>query len=305
MATDPRSSIFGVPIAVFGVAFYVTQLVISGVPCRSATWWTAASRALGLAGCVTSTGLLVYMRLYMPYACLLCVTSAALVAGTSLLATFDPEPVLRPSARWGLGVVSASALLSVYGALYRPHRLDVPVDWDKLASIPGSVLAPTELSVGTRNSGNLIIVFTDLECSVCQEATPRLYAAALRSGSAQIVIRHFPLPSHPSAYAAAVAFEAFRARGLAAEYLELLFRAKPKTGKQFAAIHMELSRNTLPLRTDEVAKAVDRVEADVRLARRINLIGTPFLVLIRQGRVEPVSEQAALRILLPPGEATF
>ena len=68
VASHPSSKLFGVPIAFFGVAFYLVEIVLIG---RDAFGKRACRAAVGLAalGTATSVGLLIYSQIVIQATC--------------------------------------------------------------------------------------------------------------------------------------------------------------------------------------------------------------------------------------------
>jgi protein-disulfide isomerase len=141
-----------------------------------------------------------------------------------------------------------------------------------------------------------LVVFTDYQCAACQCHALRLEKeiAAAFAGRLTVSIRHYPLAQacnpgagsnpHPEACAAAYAAEAARLQGGDEAFRRmhgLLFRYRKQLGPE---TYRELARRTglddaQLLRDMGGTAARDAVAADVELARRLGVTGTPALFL--------------------------
>lgn len=142
---------------------------------------------------------------------------------------------------------------------------------EELAAHPGPTLgeagAPVEL-----------VEFADFECPFCRKAQAVLRRALARwEGRIRLVFRHFPLPSHPHAFQAAVAAVCAERQGRFWEYRQALFEhsgpldeaalaslaeAHGLAGAEFAACLKD-------------AAAADQVRRDIELGRKAGVAGTP------------------------------
>lgn len=155
----------------------------------------------------------------------------------------------------------------------------------KLVTVPAGAA-----SRGSANAPVVIQVFSDFQCPYCKRAEPTLSELEQEfKGSIRIVWRHYPLPFHQQAQAAAEAAEEVLAqKGEAAfwQYHDLLFEAQGAPGG--------LERTTLDMLADQLGldmarftAALDgrvhqaKVDADADAAQRADINGTPGFVINR------------------------
>jgi protein-disulfide isomerase len=154
-------------------------------------------------------------------------------------------------------------------------------------------LRPTEAS---EDDHHQLVVFTDFECPACFCNASQVHDEIVRhfDGRIDVLIRHFPLSRscnddltedlHPNACGAARAAEA--ARGLGGreafrEMYRLLFMNRNRLGRE---LYRELAVQ-IGLDPDEFAREMDSpdvcdvVGADIALARRLGVSGTPTMFL--------------------------
>ena len=163
-------------------------------------------------------------------------------------------------------------------AAREPSKLVAP-DGAKRYAVPSG--AP---GVGPADAPVVVVEFLDYECPYCRRAhtqiIPQLrerYGADLR-----IEVRHLPLEIHPAAAAAARAAITAGEQGKFAEYHEALLApgadGKPRSlgFASFQAIARELGLDVEQFERDFQTREVgDKLLADVLLARRLGVSGTP------------------------------
>jgi predicted DsbA family dithiol-disulfide isomerase len=128
-------------------------------------------------------------------------------------------------------------------------------------------------------------VWCDLQCPDCHRAEGDLAALRARFGDAlEIRRRHFPLPRHTHAYAAAQAAEEAYAQGRGEEYCAALLARTGELGERGEPVLAEVARE-LGLDAGEVESAlIDGrhllvVDADEAEGRAIGVTGTPTYVI--------------------------
>jgi protein-disulfide isomerase len=147
-------------------------------------------------------------------------------------------------------------------------------EWD-LASSP---------LLGAENGLVTIVEFSDFECPFCGRVVPtlkQLVEAEEFAGKVRIVFKQMPLPMHANAPLAHQAALAAHAQGKFWEYHDLLFenqRALQRADLERYAEQLGLDMETFRAALDN-EEYKDEVEADVALAGRLGIRGTPnFLV---------------------------
>jgi protein-disulfide isomerase len=130
----------------------------------------------------------------------------------------------------------------------------------------------------------LVIAYSDFECPYCAAQEQRL-----RTLSAQLVFRHFPVrSSHPRAWPAACAAEAAARQGRFWEMHDLLLGDQgrledPHLWARAEQLHLDVDRFDADRRGDDVR---ERVKRDFRSGVRAGVVTTPTLFLWRDGRAE-------------------
>lgn len=137
---------------------------------------------------------------------------------------------------------------------------------------------------GPRDAPVTIVEFADLQCPACKWYRTHALEPVLKNFPAQVavVFRHWPLPMHPNAYAAARASECAATQGRFYEFTDRVFdkqdslQSKPliayakESGVPDLAAFASCSSDTA---------AVPAVRVDVALIQRLGARGTPTLVV--------------------------
>jgi predicted DsbA family dithiol-disulfide isomerase len=131
----------------------------------------------------------------------------------------------------------------------------------------------------------LLEVWCDLQCPDCRTALDDVRALRDRYGDAlDIQLRHFPLPKHAHALAAAQAYEEAYAQGSGWPYAEAVLARAEELDSRGEAVLVEVARE-LGLDADEVDTAlIDGrhllvVDSDEAEGKAIGVTGTPTYVI--------------------------
>jgi len=278
------SEIRGVPLPVIGLVFYLIQLglwlAVLGI---SSQMWRLrfVDGILGLAivGVTFSTGLM-YVQFGVLHAfCPLCTGSALTTGGLVIAAHRSRRGLLVGTAGAtppGAIVLGAFALLSLsaYWMTYLAVG-NTPGGARLMELSPGHRIGPAEAPVQ-------LSVFSDYQCGFCGQLAPVLKRVAgdFPEGVA-ITYRHFPLASHPRAYAAAVAAECAAEQGAFVEYSEKLHSQGGALEESdfislAAATGLDRERFAACLHSARPGKSVD---ANLRDAARLGLESVPAVFL--------------------------
>ncbi|MGW5351249.1 DsbA family protein [Streptomyces sp. NPDC004031] len=143
-------------------------------------------------------------------------------------------------------------------------------------------------------------VWCELQCPDCRTALGDIAALRERYGaSLDIQLRHFPLPKHQHALAAAQAYEEAHAQGRGWEYAHAVLARAEELGTKGEPLLVEVARE-LGLDAEEVDTAlVDGrhllvVDADEAEGRAIGVTGTPTYVIGGE-RLDGGASQEGLR----------
>ncbi|MFI0942082.1 DsbA family protein [Streptomyces sp. NPDC021020] len=143
-------------------------------------------------------------------------------------------------------------------------------------------------------------VWCELQCPDCRTALGDIAALRERYGAAlDIQLRHFPLPKHKHAQAAAQAYEEALAQGRGWEYAAAVLARAEELGTVGEPLLVEVARD-LGLDAEEVDTAlIDGrhmlvVDADEAEGRAIGVTGTPTYVIAGE-RLDGGASQEGLR----------
>lgn len=128
-----------------------------------------------------------------------------------------------------------------------------------------------------------IVEFSDFQCPFCAQLEPQL--AALRTshpGRLAVIYRHFPLPAHKYAAAAALASECAADQGRFEAYHDALFQSQDSIGvlswdafaRRAGVPQLATFRDCMASQRDK-----ERVDGDAAAAASISAQGTPTLVV--------------------------
>lgn len=149
----------------------------------------------------------------------------------------------------------------------------------------------------------LLVEFSDFQCPYCAQAQQPLKALLAQRGQEfRLVYKHFPLTQiHPRALPAARAAWAAGRQGKFWEYHDALFSNQGKLGDAFYQdVARELGLNLAAFNRDRNGDAsLQAIRADLALAERLGLQGTPTFLIERRGRLE-VSSLEDLQAGAPP-----
>jgi protein-disulfide isomerase len=149
-----------------------------------------------------------------------------------------------------------------------------------------------------------ILEFADFQCPACRTFAIRDWPRirALFSDRVALVFRHWPLNSHPFAYAAAIASECAHDQGKFFEFHDGLFMRQKEIGvRPMTAFALEAGVADIP-RFEKCASRegpLPSIEADIAAAKAVGGRGTPTLV-VNGTRYNLRSDSAWLPRLVDP-----
>jgi protein-disulfide isomerase/uncharacterized membrane protein len=309
VAAHPSSQLMGIPIAFFGVAAYITQIVLLGRPTVGTTERRIAI-ALAAIGSVVSAALLIYSHTAIGATCLWCVVSgvamaASLVLGIRLPKTVSPVGGPRPGLVWGLGFATATAIGLQAGMMQRA-ALAPPVAADRLADVNREELVDPRKSIGPVDAAVTVITFADFLCPACRAALGSLllYQKA-HPNDVRVVYRHLPLwqiRGHETSKAAAALSEMAGERG---EFWTFVHALHTHHGQMSRSEYLEFMQK-FGFSADVIEKrlsapsdsAIETVRRDIQLADRLGIQATPTFI-VQVGASAPISatERGLERIL--------
>ncbi|MGX1855021.1 DsbA family protein [Streptomyces sp. NBC_01456] len=155
-------------------------------------------------------------------------------------------------------------------------------------------------SAAARPVRPVLDVWCELQCPDCHAALEDLRALRARYGDRlDIRLRHFPLPKHQHAYAAAQAAEEAVEQGQGWPYIEAVLARSEELGKRGEKLLMEVAAE-LGLDAEELDTAlIDGrhlliVDADQAEGKAIGVTGTPTYVIGGE-RLDGGTSQEGLR----------
>lgn len=172
-------------------------------------------------------------------------------------------------------VLTRSSQGTAVGAVGRDPPQQVE-NWTELAS-SGHRIGPPDTPL-------TIVVFADFECPACGVFANTTFPAFARKypGAAALVYRHWPLPQHRFAYAAARAAECAAAQGRFDALHEALFARQDEIGlKSFAEFAVRAGVPDLAAFTvcHEQSGKVDAIERDIDAVVALGGTGTPTVIV--------------------------
>jgi uncharacterized membrane protein/predicted DsbA family dithiol-disulfide isomerase len=203
----------GIPMPVIGVAFFAAMLALSVVTRPRRPRLRVALAATGAAGGAALIGLQAFVIGAWCKLCLVADTSA-LLAGAAVVCGAATVRLTWP--RTLVAVPTAAAAVFALKLLGHPAPPPIP------PGTPAFVVTAQQPGVVT------VVELVDFECPFCRALAPRL-ADALRAARVpvRVVRKMVPLPMHPHAMPAALAWCCAAAQGKGDAMADALFAAPP------------------------------------------------------------------------------
>ncbi|HVE77753.1 MAG TPA: thioredoxin domain-containing protein [Gemmatimonadaceae bacterium] len=199
---------------------------------------------------------------------------------------------LRGSINWSSAAVLGVATL-VRSDRSAPAGAAAPAPAGPQVVENGAALAATGNVLGSPRAPVRVVEFSDFQCPYCRTLSVTLDSLRERHPEqVAIVFRHFPLPTHPYAEAAAIAAECAGAQGRFDAYQRLLFDRQEAIGTlSWERLAAETGvADTAEFRACRAGSwARTRVAEDAAAARAARLTGTPTMLLGDQAVTGAVS----------------
>jgi len=269
----------GIPLPVLGIAFFCAALALGFVE-RSETGGRAPRgigaprlrRALAIAGAVGGAALIAVQAFAIGAWCKLCLISDLAALGHAI-AVLAGAGTRRLSA--GRGVAATSAAVAAIAGLALWTRAEPPLP------VPASDGVPAFVQTVQAPSGATLVEVVDFECPFCRRMQAELSTALAQARvPVRLVRKMLPLPNHPHAMPAALAYCCADAQGKGDAMADALFAAPadqltPEGCETLAAgvgCDLERYRRDLP-----AAKA--RVAAEMAEVRDAGVHALPTLFI--------------------------
>ncbi len=177
-------------------------------------------------------------------------------------------------------------LLSIRQQFFRsppppPGRPSQPASGRPLP--PGLSLRAGGLRLGRVDAPLQVVEFADFECPFCAVAAGELEEVWRKYPSRiSVVFRHMPIEAHPHARDAALAAECAGDQGAFEKYYFALFANYAKLNRRSWRDYAKQSSVPDLNRFDRCLRAGqfrERIDADVELARKVGVVGTPTWIV--------------------------
>jgi protein-disulfide isomerase len=268
----------GIPMPIFGLIFFATALALSAAGPRLA----AARRLVALTGGAAAIGLLALQAFVIGEWCKLCVivdltaVAQAALIGIGRSGAWPRAGSARIAATAALGALAIALPL----ARLVPGRAEPPAAAAPAPARPGI----PEVVAREQRPGEVVVVdFIDFECPYCRALHPRLVEALTRiDRPVRLVRKMVPLPGHPGAMPAAIAWCCADAQGKGHEMAEALIAAPVEdlTPEGCERIAGELGLDLDRYRTDAADPATGaRVHSDIQDARDVGIRSLPTVYI--------------------------
>lgn len=262
----------GIPMSLLGVGFFTLALALAFVPRER----PRLRRLLAIAGGAWAIWLIALQAFAIGAWCKLCLVADPAAIVHALLVVAGAR-TLSPSPRRLLPLAPAvAAIVAVLGAwTAAPPAVDPTAP-------PGT---PESVARAQAPDAVTIVEFVDFECPFCREMQARIdRAIAQTTTPVRIVRKMVPLPNHPGAGPAALAYCCAEAQGHGEEMARALFAAAPGelTPEGCAAIAARIGCDMDRYHAD-LAAAEQRVAADLADARRAGVRGLPTIFIGGEG----------------------
>ena len=260
---SPWAHPLGIPMPVLGIAFFTATGVLGFIE------RPRLRLALGLVGGAFALGLIVLQGVVIGAWCKLCLVAdpSAIVQAIAIAAG---AAAIKPT--WRASAVVPGVMLVVLGLGLWTHQEDPPAK-----PTPACVLKEQQPGVVT------IVEFVDFECPFCRALDKKLTEALGKTQKpVRFVRKMIPLPAHPHAVPAAMAYCSAEAQGHGDAMAKALFTAPPEdlTPAGCEKLAVDLGCDVTKYReTFASAELRARVEADMADARAADLEGFPTIFI--------------------------
>jgi uncharacterized membrane protein len=300
VALHPTSKIYGIPIALFGLAAYlmIAVLALARGAVGPRPVLVAFGRILSGSGALISLALTYVSVTVVEATCLWCLASAvimiALFALHEVVARRPGEAARRPAVDFALAAAFGLALavgLSHHHGEIRAAAGRLTFDPIALSRMPAEEFVPPGAPIkGNSDAPITVVKFTDFLCPACREMHREMRTLPDRYPGIRVVVRHAPLvgmKGHEWSPAIAATAEMAAERDRFWPFLDGAFLgAQRPEGDELLRIAAEqgLDPEVVKRRvSDPSDPAVGRVLRDMELRDRLSLQTTPTFILLLPG----------------------
>jgi protein-disulfide isomerase len=254
--------------------------------------------------------LLAYAHAVIHATCLWCLASGIAMTllffiGVALTMVRTPLHPVRPIWIWTLAFLTATAI-GVEAGFMQKRASTPPVPAERLAQVPVAELVDQANSLGPADAPVTIVMFADLWCPACRVAEASLVGYQRQHPEAvRLVFRHLPLwhlSGHQTSRAAAALSEMAGEHGKFWPFIQAMYaQHRPLDRDGYLQLMRSLGLDTAKIdqRLDDPDDpAIQRVQRDEALAKRLGIEATPvFIVLIRGHHSISANQRTLPRIL--------
>lgn len=252
----------GIPMSVLGIAFFGAALALGAIHAPR------LRRALAVAGGAWAVWLIALQAFAIGAWCKLCLVADPAAIGYAVCVLAGAGTARPTWRRIALAAPALGAAVLGLGLWTRGPAIEEPA-------------APTARAPAARPVDGVveIVEYVDFECPFCRELQRRLDEALARTTTPVRVVRKMvPLPNHPHARDAALAWCCADAQGLGDAMARALFAADPATltpeGCEEIAVRIGCDRERY---RRDLASQHARVDADLAEARAAGVRGLPTI----------------------------
>ncbi len=196
---------------------------------------------------------------------------------------------------WIIFGIIVIGILGYFGYQASQNKLDVSkIDTTKILTASPEAGQIGDHFKGKKEAKKVVIEYADFECPACAGSFKTIKNTIANNDQAVLVFRHFPIPGHPNAKAAAAASEAAGLQGKFWQMAELLYQnqadwsssVEQRTAK-FEQYAKQLDLDLDKFKTDLASDAVNKkIKFDTALAVAQKVTATPTIIVNGQF-VEP------------------
>jgi protein-disulfide isomerase len=309
IAAHPASRILGIPIAHFGVGFYLIIIFLISQAATSRLAKRAAVLLTGI-GTVVSAILLIYSQTVIRATCPWCIASGVamtllFVLTTLMLRSKQPIAPLRPSWLLVLALITSTAVGVQAGMMQRAAN-SPPIPRERLANVAANELVDSAKSIGPADAPVTIVMFTDFWCPACRSAhEPLVKYQQTNPNAVRLVFRHLPLLNirgHELSGAAAALSEIAAEHDQFWPFVNDVFQHRVMMQRDdYLRLMSDLGIDTADLES-RIANPDDpsvvAVQRDMDLADKLGVNSTPTFIVMLQGHPPLSANQRTLPKIL-------
>jgi protein-disulfide isomerase len=142
-----------------------------------------------------------------------------------------------------------------------------------------TVVVGASPSLGDENAANVVMIFSDFECSYCgqfaNEQFPAIKEEYIDSGKVRFVFKQFPLSTHRSARLASQAALCADDQDNFWEYHDLLYKNQGALGQTDLLEHAQTIGLDIQHFSDCMNDGESRLDAEIAQGKNLGVTGTP------------------------------